>query len=98
MLYTSAALPAQAEELTGKSDVNGEELIVGEVLYGVRHAALAEQAGDLAVQGGDPHVARAGQPRAVGRLHEATWHPQIRPRLVHHHQQMRLHAREHMHL
>ena len=80
----------EIEELTSEGNVNGEELVVGEVLDGVRDAALAQQAGDLAVQRRDAHIARAGQPGALGRLHEAPGHPQIRPGLVYHHQQVRL--------
>ena len=75
---------------TGEGDIDGEELVLGEVLNGVRDAAVAEQAGDFAVQGADAHVARAGEPGALRRLHEAAGHPQIRARPVHHHQQVRL--------
>ena len=44
MVYNENACTVTTEELTSKSDVNREEVVVGEMLNGVQDAMLAQQA------------------------------------------------------
>ena len=57
-----------SERRTWESDVDREELVLGEVLQDVREAHLAQQARDVAMQRADAHVAGGYHPHAVCAL------------------------------
>ena len=81
-----------ADLRTREGNVYGEEVVISEVLNGVWHAAISQQARHLPVQCGHAHIARACQPGAFCGFQEAPGHAQVRIWLVHHHQQVCLRA------